>query len=418
MELGGGGSREGTGYGVAQRDMFELYDFWAASTGQRIADLTPHTRASMLAMIHQIVPTLDRFAPTGDQSRDSTASLYDYHRSYLQDLIALYPKDPVAPRAQALLAGSSLPKMSSEFMFVSDFLYANPDVSTTTLDGLGTAYYAPGIGELYARSGWDKHATWVNLIAGPYTQSHAHQDQGSLMIYKDGWLAYDAVIDSHSGLPQETTAHSVVRIVDGSGKTIEQKTGTESKLVALHRGTGFLYAVADVTAAYAKPSQVSKVQREMVFLQPDTVVVYDRVTTQGGSQVFQLVTPATPTIASNVADLLTQNHRLTVTSVLLPAGTVAAVTNMTSVPTAQDPHDFSAGFRFDETMPGGDNRALHVLTIDGAATNPMLSNNDEVKFTLGGQNVTILFSHSSVGCTVTIGNQSTTLTAGVDTLPE
>src|ERR1043165_4582652 len=98
--------------------MFELYDFWAASTGQRIADLTPHTRALMLAMIHQIVPTLDRFAPTGDQSRD---------------LSALCPKAPVAPRAQALLAGSSLPKMSSEFMFVSDFLYANPDVSTTTL---------------------------------------------------------------------------------------------------------------------------------------------------------------------------------------------------------------------------------------------------------------------------------------------
>jgi hypothetical protein len=418
MELVGGGSREGTGYGVAQRDMFELYDFWAASTGQRIADLTPHTRASMLAMIHQIVPTLDRFAPTGDQSRDSTASLYDYHRSYLQDLIALYPKDPVAPRAQALLAGSSLPKMSSEFMFVSDFLYANPDVSTTTLDGLGTAYYAPGIGELYARSGWDKHATWVNLIAGPYTQSHAHQDQGSLMIYKDGWLAYDAVIDSHSGLPQETTAHSVVRIVDGSGKTVEQKTGTESKLVALHRGTGFLYAAADVTAAYAKPSQVSKVQREMVFLQPDTVVVYDRVTTQGGSQVFQLVTPATPTIASNIADLLTQNHRLTVTDVLLPTGTVAAVTNMTSVPTAQDPHDFSAGFRFDETMPGGDNRALHVLTIDGAATSIASNNPDEVTLALGSQSVTILFNHGSIGAKVTIGNQSTTLAAGVDTLPE
>jgi Heparinase II/III-like protein len=419
MELVGGGSREGTGYGVAQRDMFELYDFWAASTGQRIADLTPHTRASMLSMIHQIVPTLDRFAPTGDQSRDSTAAFYDYHRNYLQSLIALYPKDPVAPHAQALLAGSSLPKMSSEFMFVSDFLYANSDVPTTTLDGLGTAYYAPGIGELYARSGWDKHATWVNLIAGPYTQSHAHQDQGSILLYKDGWLAYDAVIDSHSGLPQETTAHSVVRIVASDGKTtVEQKTGTESKLVALHRGTGFLHAAADVTAAYGKQSLVSKVQREMVFLQPDTIVVYDRVTTQAGSQVFQLVTPATPTIVGNVADLLTQNHRLTVNSVLLPTGTTAAATSMTSVMTSAGPDDFNAGFRFDETMPGGDNRALHVLTIDSAATGIVSNNPDEVTLTLGSQTVTILFNHSSIGAKVTIGNQSTTLGAGVDTLPE
>src|SRR5678816_4918516 len=96
-----------------------------------------------------------------------------------------FPDDPVSPRAQALLASSALPQMANPFMFEYDFLYANTDIPTAELDGLGTAYYAPGIGEVYARSGWDTHATWVNLIAGPYTQSHAHQDQGSLMIYKD-----------------------------------------------------------------------------------------------------------------------------------------------------------------------------------------------------------------------------------------
>src|SRR5262249_54466925 len=152
-------------------------------------------------------------------------------------------------RAQALLAASSLPEMSSEFNFVYDFLYANTNVQATSLMGMGTAYYAPGIGEVYARSSWDKHATWINMIAGPYTQSHAHQDQGSLMIYKDGWLAYDAVIESHSGLPQETTAHSVVRIVDG-GKTLEQQTNTESKVLALHRGSGYLHVSADITPVY------------------------------------------------------------------------------------------------------------------------------------------------------------------------
>jgi hypothetical protein len=414
-ELAGGGSREGTGYGVAQRDMFELYDIWASSTGQRVADLTKHTRASMLAMIHQIVPTLDRFAPTGDQSRDSTASFFDYHRSYLQDLIALYPSDPVSPHAQALLAASSLPKMSSEFMYVSDFIYANTNVPTTKLDGLGTAYYAPGIGELYARSSWDKTATWINLIAGPYTQSHAHQDQGSLMVYKEEWLAYDAVIASHSGIRQETTGHSVVRLVDANNKTIEQQVGTESKLVALHRGAGFLHAAADVTAAYGKTSAVHLVQREIVYLQPDTVVVYDRVSTAPGtSQVFQLVTPATPSITGPLTTLMGGKHKLSITSVDMPPGTPAGVaTSMTSVN-----DDFNAGFRFDETMTGGDNRAFHVFTIDDAATNIMKSNNDEVTLTLGSQTVKVLFNHSAVGGTVTIGGNTTALNAGVETLPE
>jgi hypothetical protein len=413
-ELVGGGSREGTGYGVAQRDMFELYDFWEGSTGERLADVTKHTRASMLAMIHQIVPTLDRFAPTGDQSRDSTAMFFDYHRSYLQDLVGLYASDPLAPRVQALLAASSLPKMGSEFMFVNDFVWGNDSVKPTTLDGLGTAYYASGIGELYARSGWTKDATWINLIAGPYTQSHAHQDQGSLMLYKEGWLAYDAVIESHSGLPQQTTAHSVVRIVDG-GKTVEQKLFTEPKLVALHRGTGFLHAAADLTAAYKSSPVVQLVQRELVYLQPDTVVVYDRVTTRAGSQqVFQLVSPAKPAMADGTShDFANAKHTLTLETVVEPASTTRSILDFK----ASDA-DFSAGFRYDEIMPGGDNRALHVLTIDGAATAITASGSDGVSMMIGGQAVTVVFNHAAVGGTVTIGGTAATVGAGVDTLPE
>src|SRR5262249_54958344 len=160
--------------------------------------------------------------------------------AYLAELVHLFPADPVAPRAQALLAASSLPKMSQQFMYGYDFVYGNADVAPGQLDGMGTAYYAPGIGQLYARSGWDTHATWWNLTAGSYTQSHAHQDQGAILLYKDEWLAYDAVIDSKSGLRQETGSHSLV----GLGIR-EQKLGTSSSLVALHRGDGYLHAAAD-----------------------------------------------------------------------------------------------------------------------------------------------------------------------------
>jgi hypothetical protein len=430
MDLVGGGSREGTGYGVAQRDLFELYDIWGGSTGERIADLTPHTRASMLSFMHQVVPTLDRFAPTGDQSRDSTASLFDYHRSYLQDLVTLYSSDPLAPRAQAMLAASSLPKMQNEFMFVNDFLYANSNVQASTLDGMGTAYYAPGIGEIYARSSWSKNATWINMIAGPYTQSHAHQDQGSLMIYKEGWLAYDAVVDSHSGLPQATTAHSVVRIVDG-GNTVEQKLNTESKLLALHHVPGsYLFVAADMTPTYNKSPSVTSNQREILYLEPDTVVVYDHIITRASAQqVFQLVSPAMPMITGPVATFTsivgtasspgtaaaTVSHVLTLSSVGNPGGTLAGVAYSFK---AND-MDFNAGFRFDETYTGGDNRVVHVLTIDGAATNALSGGNDAAMFNLNGQPVTVQFNPNAVGATLTIGNATPiTLAAGVDKLPE
>src|SRR5205823_4357936 len=127
-----------------------------------------------------------------------------------------------------LLADCSVMQMADSFMAVDDFIYDNSAVASAPLTNLHTSYYAAGIGELYARSGWDKHATWINLIAGPYTESHAHQDQGALMIYKDGWLAYDSVVDSHSGLTQATTAHSLVRISNG-GTPVGQVVGTMPK---------------------------------------------------------------------------------------------------------------------------------------------------------------------------------------------
>jgi hypothetical protein len=413
-DLVGGASREGTGYGVAMRRLFELYDVWQATTGETLATATPHTRQSMLAMLHQLMPTRDRIAPTGDQSRDSTAAFFDYHRNYLQELIQQFPGDTLAKRAKTQLAASSLPTMSSSFMVAYDFLYDNAAVTAQPVDGLNTTHYASGIGELYARSGWDAHATWVNLIAGPYTQSHAHQDQGSLMIYKDGWLAYDSVIDSHSGLPQETTAHGLVRITSG-GQPVPQIANTISQLIALHQGTGYTYAAADLTPAYNGNSVVQKVQREIMYLQPDVVVVFDRVQSSSGTtQTWQLASPTAASISGSLATISNAGHALKVQKI---AGGAMAVTPFTSVSS-----DYSGGFRLDETMTGGDNRYLHVVSIDAAAaatsaagdaTHPgvtiQMSN---------GHTATITFNRDTTGATLVMDGTTKSLTAGVDTLPE
>lgn len=407
-QLVGGGSREGTGYGVSQRDLFELYALWEESTGESIATMTPHTRASMVAFIHATVPTLDRIAPTGDHSRDSTAALFDYHRDYLQQLIALFPDDPVAPRAQALLAASSVPRIDQQFMYAYDFLH--PGVPASQLEGLGTAYHASGIGQLYARSGWDTSATWIDLTAGSYTQSHAHQDQGALLVYKGGWLAYDPNIDSHSGLRQEPEAHNLVRIVDGT-QTIEQRTETDSKLVALHRGNGYLHAAADLTPAYKGNAKIQKVEREIVFVEPDVIVVYDRVkTSPGTSQVWQLAAPVMPVINGAAADITNAGHTLRVQR-LLPSGTTT-VHNFES-----GDSDFSGGFRLDATMAGGDNRFLHVLSLDGAATG-IAQAGEGVTLMAGGNAVSVKFSRDAIGASLTIDGSTRTLGAGLDTLPE
>jgi hypothetical protein len=413
-DLVGGGSREGTGYGVAMRRLFELYDLWQGTTGEALATKTGHTRQSLLAMLHQLVPTRDRVAPTGDLSRDSTAAFFDYHRNYLQELIQQFPTDTLAKRAKTQLLASSLPSMGSQFMLAYDFLYDDSNVTAAPVDGLNPTYYAKGIGELYARSGWDAHATWVNLIAGPYTQSHAHQDQGSLMIYKDGWLAYDAVIDSHSGLTQETTAHGLVRI-DSGGQPVHQIANTISKLTALHQGTGYTHAAADLTAAYNGNAAVQKVQREMVYLLPDVVIVFDRVQSAAGTQqTWQLASPVAASISGTTATVTSAGHALKIQKI---SGGTMAVTAMPSVDA-----DFAGGFRLDEKLAGGDNRYLHVLSIDGSVSSTTAAGDTAhpgvTVHLANGHNATITFTRDTAGATLVLDGVSKTLGATVDVLPE
>ena len=416
-DLVGGGSREGTSYGVSMRRLFELYDWWQASTGEDLATKTTHTRASMLDMMHSVLPTLDRVAPTGDQARDSTAALFDYHRQYLNELVTEFPDDPQVPRVQALLAASTVPEMSQRELYVYDFLYDHSDITPAPLAGLGTAYYGPGTGQLFVRSGWDTHATWSNLIAGPYTESHAHQDQGALTIYKDGWLAYDPVVDSQSGLTQDSADHGTVRIVGADGATVPQKQGSLSTVSALHSGPGWLHVAADLSPAYAGTT-ATRVQREVVYVAPDCLVVYDRVTTGSDAHaVWQLAMPGEPTLSDGRAVSTAAGHTLTIARVGGDAVTA-------SVHRYSDDSDFRAGFRLDETLAGGARHLLHVIWIDGAVGTVAAQGDAGAMITFAdGSTAAVTFGADAVAGTLELrpldrALVDATLTPGVDALPE
>ena len=419
-QLEGGGSREGTGYGVAMHRLWELYDLWQGSTGQDLSRLTGHSRASMLYMMHAVVPTRDRIAPIGDHSRDSTAALFDYHRNYLQGLAHLFPDDPQVPRAKYLLANSTVPEMDQPFMYVYDFLY-EIDAAEQPMDGLGRAYFAPGTGHLFARSSWATDATWLNLIAGPYTESHAHRDQGSLMIYKGGWLAYDPIVESRSGIRQDEELHNLVRITAG-GATVRQREGTTSRMVGLARGDGWLYAAADLTPAYAGNAQVQQVEREVVFVEPDCVVVFDRVATGAGTtQIWQLSAPTAPQVAGATATIDGAAFDLRVER-------IAPATATTSVHAWSGDGEFARGHRLDTTVAGGDNQLLHVLSIGTTVTAATRSDADGrigVAITFAdGRSATVRFSPDQVGGTLELRaaggavQASETLRPGVTALPE
>lgn len=364
-DLTGGGSLEGTGYGTAMKGLFDLYYWWSKSTGEDIAGLTPHPLASLDKFLHDITPTLDRLAPTGDHARDSTASLFDYHREYLMILARLHPEDAMAGVAKTLLAHSSTPQMANAFQAWIDFVYGLDDIAAQPLTRLPLARWSSGTGQFSMRSAWRTDAAYSNLICGPYTESHAHRDQGSFVFFKGDWLAYDANIDSRSGLLQAEAAHNLVRF-ERNGSPVQQTPGRQCRMTALADRVHYSYARADATPLYTgrRPQDVSRAERELVFIRPATLVVIDRVQTSGSptSRIWTVNLPALPSVTGAHLHMVTaQGHRLDVTR-LVPAGLPWSVT-----PWPQLSTDLKGGYRAEATDSSGDTSLfLHVLGADGA----------------------------------------------------
>jgi hypothetical protein len=299
-DLLGGGSREGTGYGTAMKNLFQLYDWWERSTGERLADLTPHTKASQAWMLHAMVPTLDRLAAIGDQSRDSSVSLFDYHREYLLALGALYPQERMSGAAKSVLDASSLPQIANGFELFADYLYAVQGLPAVRQRDLSTAYWGEGTGHFFMRSAWgDKSAAYALFTCGPYTESHAHRDQGAFQLFRDEWLAPTSNIYTHSGIQQGEEQNNLVRVIQ-NGSTIAQGFGQSCQMRALVDNALFSYGQAQITPMYMGKTAVTQVERAFLFIKPATFIVFDRVGSAAGTQrVWTLNVPGTATASGD-----------------------------------------------------------------------------------------------------------------------
>ena len=396
-DLVGGGSREGTGYGVAMWHLFQLYDLWEASTGERIWDLSPHTRDSLVNFMHITVPTLDRIAPIGDHARDSTAALFDYHRAYLLVLQRLVgPDDPLAPVVQQYLADCSVPEMTQAFMRSVDFMYTDPSIPTAPLSTLHDTWYAPGTGSVFFRTAWQQDATWGGFIAGPYTESHAHHDQGSLLVYRGEWLGYDANVDSHSGIVQGEGVHNLVRIDDGGAPVPMLSEQQPAELVALHDTPEVLYLAGDITPIYQGAAAVARSEREVVLLEDEgTFVVFDRVDTTGGARaIWQLNAPRAPSAQGDGWRVDGDVDGLDILPVW-PANVDASVLDW-----AATDGDMLGGYRLDLAADPGEARFLVVLAPPGAVDVTAVGAGDELGVDLdfaSGATASVRFTRDDFG---------------------
>ncbi len=332
-----GGSQEGTGYGLSHKRLFYLYRVWRDSTGVDLANANDHLTDSILWWIHATVPTLDKTAAIGDQARVSEPVIYDYHRALMLEAHRMTLDPIAADNASWWLHSISVQQMESGFNYREDLLPPGPGGSPPS----DLVYHAEATGHLFARSGWDTHALWVEFDAGPYVESHAHQDQGSFTLYQDDWLAVTENIWSHSGIQQGTEVHNVLRF-EQDGDVVPQVVGTTSTMSVTSAGGGAVQATADLTPAYDGNPAVQSWTRTIDF-SGAALFVHDVYTTGANTTAtFQIDVPVQPTISGNTARA--GNLLITVTS---PANATLQAIDWTTVDS-----DFNSGWRID--VGGGD----------------------------------------------------------------
>ena len=336
--IGGGGSQEGTAYGLSHRKLFELYRVWrdAAPGHPDVAGANGHLEGSIHWWIHATVPTLDRTAAIGDQARVSEPVLYDYHRALLLQARALAGDAATRDAASWWLHAIANQSMESGFNLRDNLLDAGDGGSPPP----SLVYHAPGTGQLFARTGWDRGAMWLQFAAGPFLQSHAHQDQGAFTLYQGQWLAVTENIWTRSGIRQQTDVHNLVRF-EQAGQLVPQREGTTSTLEVAPGSGGSVHAVADLTPAYAGSPAVQRWRRTLDFADR-RLRIEDRFTLGAGTRaVFQVNTPQRPLVSGNraVAGAL---H----VTVLEPAGAQLQVLDWTTRSGSGD-ETYLGGWRLD-----------------------------------------------------------------------
>lgn len=400
-QLIGGGSREGTGYGSGLVDLFELYILWQATTGNLLTSSTQHVQQSLPYLLHATSPTLTSVAPIGDLLPDTAGALNDRHRLWVQRLVHLFPSHPVARQAKRWLLNPALPRMTGEPSFFADFLYANTEVNPAPdLRALNTAYLAEGAGHIFVRNRWDADAVWLTFIVGARTEVRSHRDQGSLTLFRNGWLAQDQNIGSRSGLHREEEVHNLVRISMGGATLAQGLQTTAPVLRALVQNTLFAYGAADLTSLYEGQPAVQSVQREWLLLPQGVLAVHDRLQTDASAtRTWQLNVPTAPVVTGSSAVVTNGAEQLRVT-LLEPAAPLTS-SDWTSLDA-----DMTSGHRLDAVSTG--TPVVHfvsVLSINGAASTVagLGMHGANIQLQAGGS-AQLTFGDADLGTTLTLTN--------------
>jgi len=196
-----------------------------------------------------------------------------------------------------------------------DFLWRDTTVKKADLSRFRLSHMSPGPGYVCARSSWEEDATYFFFKCGDRFTAHQHLDNGHFLIYKHEELAGDGGHYDDFGSPHDVNyhlrsiAHSTILVHDpserwpgiragnvtgndgGQSHDWPHHNGAVADAAAWHkderlydmadllafddRGT-YVYVAGDCSRAYS-PAKLDDFTRQIVYVRPDTFIVFDRV---------------------------------------------------------------------------------------------------------------------------------------------
>lgn len=254
-----------------------------------------------------------RSIPMGDSGGRTYGGDRDEDLAARRILVNYFRDDP---SAQAVHVFNEItPRVGTGNNAYKDFLWRDRAVPRVDLTAFRLSHYSPGPGFVYARSSWDDDATYFFFKAGDRFTAHQHLDVGTFLIFKhaelvgDGGHYTDFGGDHDVNYHLRTIAHSTMLVHDPqekwpairAGKVTSNDGGQHhdwrhhngaasdlqdwqkqknqfdiADMLAFEDRGGYVYAAADATRAYS-PNKLEHFTRQIVYLRPDTFVIFDRV---------------------------------------------------------------------------------------------------------------------------------------------
>ena len=217
-----------------------------------------------------------------------------------------------------------------------------------------SSFYDAPAGRLIAHSDWSAGGTMFDYRASWISINHQQGDAGQFELFRNGeWLTKEMSNYDNNAVGQTTVYHNTLALqnwcasgtpslqwyeagewANGSQWMLGLNAGDPTTITS--SGPGYTYASSDLTPLYNRPNfwtpslgatDISQATRSIVWLNNDTIVVYDRASSihAGLFKRFNLSLINNPVISGNLAvETLASGQQLFIQTLLPTAPSVTA----------------------------------------------------------------------------------------------